>query len=111
MHETNRLVRGKVRVPPTNDESQAPSGAPVGPVHVPKVCGEATRYLFLCDATKPPAATACRRLGKFGVGRSAALSIFLAVLPLDAGENAIPFVQMPLPLLKLLLLTLAISGA
>ena len=41
-HETNRLVWGEVRVPPTNDESQATLGAPVGPVHVAKVCGEAT---------------------------------------------------------------------
>ena len=90
-HEANRLVRGKIRVPPTNDESQAPSGAPVCPVHVAKVCSEATSYLFLCDATKLPAATACHCLGKFGVGRSATLSIFSGRASARRGGKCYPF--------------------
>ena len=45
-HETNRIVRGKLHVPPPNDESQTLLGAPVGPVHVTKVCGKAPSYLF-----------------------------------------------------------------
>jgi hypothetical protein len=37
----------------------------VGPVPIAKVCGKATSYLFVFDATKLPAAAACRcRLGK-----------------------------------------------
>ena len=52
--KTNQIVRGKLRIPPPNDESQTPSGAPVGPVHIAKVCGEATSYLFFLDATKLP---------------------------------------------------------
>ena len=71
MHETNRLVRGKIHVPPPNDELQTLSGAPVGPVHVAKVFGKAMNYLFTLGATKLSAATVCHRcLGKFVTGRA-----------------------------------------
>ena len=70
-HETKRILRGKVRVPPPNDELQTLLGGPVGPVHIAKMCGEATSYLFTFDATKLPAAAACHRfLGKFVTGRA-----------------------------------------
>ncbi len=62
--KTNRIVRGKLRVPPPNDESQTPSGAPVGPVHIAKVCSEATSYLFFFFSMPQ----SC--LGKFVAGRA-----------------------------------------
>ena len=50
---------GELCVPTPNDELQTPLGAPVGPVHVAKVCSKVMSYLFTFDATKLPAAVAC----------------------------------------------------
>jgi hypothetical protein len=70
-HETKRILWEKLHIPPPNNELQTQSGAPVGPVHVAKVCGKATSYLVTFDATKLPAAAAHRCcLGKFVAGRA-----------------------------------------
>jgi hypothetical protein len=66
-------------------------GGPGGPCPHRKGVRQGNELPFLCDATKLPAATACRRLGKFGVGRSSALSNFSGPASVRRGGKCYPF--------------------